>query len=124
METPASRLHDYLTTIRANLGFDKLTQMRAESKTGGALGQVSEMENKLLQAVNGALEAKNPTVLKKNLEKIRDLYPRYRQHLKETYKTKYGVDFGPARRRKTDAPPGIEQSIWDHMPEEKRKLFR
>ena len=43
-------------TIRAMLGFDVLKKMREESPTGGALGNVSELEIKFLQAVAGELE--------------------------------------------------------------------
>ena len=49
-------LSQKLATIKANIGFDRLQEMRNNSVTGGALGQVSEMENKLLQAVWGSLE--------------------------------------------------------------------
>lgn len=55
-QSEARALKNDLETIRANIGFDKLQDMRANSKTGGALGQVSDLENKLLQAVNGALD--------------------------------------------------------------------
>lgn len=54
-----SSAHDVarlVDTIKANVGFDKLQDMRANSPTGGALGQVSEMENRLLQATLGNLE--------------------------------------------------------------------
>ena len=55
-----SAAHDVqadIDTIRANVGFDRLQQMRDSSPTGGALGQVSEQENKLLQSVMGSLDA-------------------------------------------------------------------
>ena len=45
-----------METIKANIGFAQLQEMRNASKTGGALGQVSEMENKLLQSVKGSLD--------------------------------------------------------------------
>ena len=54
--TEARDLKSTLDTIRANVGFEKLQQMRNASPTGGALGQVSEMENRLLQSVLGSLE--------------------------------------------------------------------
>lgn len=54
--TEAKRLSNLLDTIKANVGFSELQSMRAESPTGGALGQVSEMENKLLQSVLGSLD--------------------------------------------------------------------
>jgi hypothetical protein len=71
--TPQKNLSEILGTIKANIGFDKLQDMRNNSPTGGALGQVSEFENKLLQAVQGSLDqSQSPAELKKNLEQIRD----------------------------------------------------
>jgi len=70
--TDARTLDGILTSIKANIGFDKLQQMRADSPTGGALGQVSDFENKLLQAVQGSLDQlQSGRVLKKNLEAIK-----------------------------------------------------
>lgn len=74
--TEARRLNNLLDTVKANIGFDKLQSMRDNSPTGGALGQVSEFENKLLQAVNGALDPKDTKTLKKNLDSIKELYPK------------------------------------------------
>lgn len=54
--TPQYDLKATLDTIKANIGFDQLQQMRDSSPTGGALGQVSEQENRLLQAVLGSLD--------------------------------------------------------------------
>jgi hypothetical protein len=45
-----------LDTVKANIGFDQLNQMRASSPTGGALGNVTEKELKFLQSVAGSLE--------------------------------------------------------------------
>lgn len=42
-----------LGTIQANVGFDELQEMRDNSPTGGALGQVSEREIDFLQALRG-----------------------------------------------------------------------
>ncbi len=56
---PGTPQHDVarrLEVIKANVGFDKLQAMREASPTGGALGQVSENENRLLQSVLGSLE--------------------------------------------------------------------
>ena len=56
---PGTPQHDVarrLEVIKANVGFDKLQSMREASPTGGALGQVSENENRLLQSVLGSLE--------------------------------------------------------------------
>lgn len=56
---PGTSAHDVaalLDTIKANVGFDKLQAMRDASPTGGALGQVSEFENRLLQSALGSLQ--------------------------------------------------------------------
>jgi hypothetical protein len=73
--TDANTLSKKLDTIKANVGFDKLQDMRSNSPTGGALGQVSEFENKLLQAVHGSLDQEQAAKeLVKNLERIAMLY--------------------------------------------------
>lgn len=71
-------LEENLLTIKANIGFNELAQMRKDSPTGGALGQVSDMENKALQAARASLEQKqSPGQLRKNLGKIKDSYERW-----------------------------------------------
>jgi len=54
--TEARALSTDLDTIKANVGFEELQAMRDASPTGGALGQVSEHENRLLQAIRGSLD--------------------------------------------------------------------
>ena len=54
--TPQHDLANTLNTIKANIGFAKLEEMRLNSPTGGALGNVTERENTLLQSVLGAIE--------------------------------------------------------------------
>lgn len=72
--TPAYDLVAAIDTIKANVGLDKLQDMRNNSPTGGALGQVSEFENKLLQAVLGNLENSQSTEqLKGNLQELKVL---------------------------------------------------
>ena len=55
-ETQAGVLARYLETIKANVGFRALQEMRDNSPTGGALGNVSELELKQLNAVKGSLD--------------------------------------------------------------------
>lgn len=45
-------------SIKANIGFDKLNQMRQESPTGGALGNITEQELAFLQSTLGSLDLK------------------------------------------------------------------
>ncbi len=62
-----------LSGIQAQVGFDRLQQMREASKTGGALGAVSERELDLLISALGAIQQNtDPQTLKENLKFIRD----------------------------------------------------
>lgn len=69
--TQAFELKEHIKTILANVGFEELQQMRAESPTGGALGQVAVQELTYLQAVRGSLEqARSASALKNVLERL------------------------------------------------------
>ena len=71
-------------SLQANLGFDTLNQMRAASKTGGALGQVSERELDLLINAVEALDLEgDPEVLKENLNKVITHYNNYKRELRK-----------------------------------------
>lgn len=71
--TEARALQTDLDTIRANVGFEELQAMRDASPTGGALGQVSEMENRLLQSIRGSLDQLNEGQnLAENLRIVRE----------------------------------------------------
>jgi hypothetical protein len=73
--TDAFNLNQRLLTIKANLGFDRLQQMRDASPTGGALGQVAVQELNALQATVGSLElGQDRKELSKNLNKIEHHY--------------------------------------------------
>lgn len=56
--TEATDLRADVTTIKANLGFNTLQEMRRNSPTGGALGQVAVQELEMLQATVAALDQK------------------------------------------------------------------
>lgn len=73
--TPSKDLNETLKTVKANVGFETLQNMRQNSPTGGALGQVSDRENELLQAVRGSLEqAQSVDQIVKNLKTLRNHY--------------------------------------------------
>jgi len=60
-----------LKTVQAAVSFDRLTQMREESKTGGALGAVSTIEIQLLMNAYGDLQQDTaPAKLRKSLLNI------------------------------------------------------
>ncbi len=73
--SPAHDLSNTLDTIKANVGFDKLNAMRAASPTGGALGNVTEFENRLLQSTIASVRQSQGTPqLLGNLTKVEQVY--------------------------------------------------
>jgi hypothetical protein len=76
--TPAYTLNQRVSTIKANLGFDRLQQMRDASPTGGALGQVAVQELQALQNSVASLEVgQDKKELEKNLGKIKEHYTKW-----------------------------------------------
>lgn len=55
--TEGARIRASINTLKAKVGFAVLQDMRDNSKTGGALGQVSNQENQYLQNALAALDA-------------------------------------------------------------------
>jgi hypothetical protein len=73
--TSAYDASQLLMTIQANVGFDRLQQMREASPTGGALGAVSDFENRQLQATLGNLsQSQSQSQFLRNLERLEDIY--------------------------------------------------
>lgn len=64
-----------IKTIKANIGFDRLNQMRQESPTGGALGNITEQELAFLQSVLGSIDLgqKDDAILA-NLTRLDKIY--------------------------------------------------
>jgi hypothetical protein len=90
--TAGRNLENAITTVKANLGFDRLQQMRDASPTGGALGQVAVQELVALQSTVASLDrGQSPEVLKSNLEDVKYYYDRWRKAVN-------GQDPGPAVR--------------------------
>lgn len=73
--TGARDLKALLDTVKANIGFQALNEMRAQSPTGGALGQVTERELAFLQATVANLEQSQSTEqFKQNLARVRQAF--------------------------------------------------
>lgn len=91
--TPAADFAALTDTIKSNIGFDRLQQMRNDSPTGGALGQVSNQELVLLNSALGSLSQKqSPRQLYDNVMRIKTHYLRVIQALKNEYEAA-GYDF-------------------------------
>lgn len=83
-ETDARNFRAELDTLKANIAFNELTAMREASKTGGALGAVSDREMNLLQSALGALDAgQSPENIRQQLQKIKESVQRWQsaQHV-------------------------------------------
>jgi hypothetical protein len=73
--TRAADVKALATTIRSNIGFDRLQAMREQSPTGGALGNVTERELAELQATLGSLEqSQSEEQLLQNLDRLERVY--------------------------------------------------
>jgi len=77
--TEAYDVGSTIDTIKANIGFDQLSAMRAASPTGGALGQVAVQELNFLQATLGNLkQGQSPEKLQDNLYAVKYHYDRWK----------------------------------------------
>ena len=113
--------------LKSNATIESLNAMRAASPTGGALGAVSDSENKMLAAKAGALDPSSPNF-------ARDLDD-YELTL---LKTVHGAEAGERIFKETrgdkpqikppatdaDLPDGVTQEEWDAMTPEDRALWQ
>lgn len=93
----AFELESTLETIKANLGFDRLQQMRDNSPTGGALGSVAVKELDALQSTVANLRiGQSDEQLKKNLKKIDEHYSKWADTMKKAGRSDM-VESAPAK---------------------------
>ena len=86
METRTGTIDAALNTVKSNASFTALQQMRDASPTGGALGAVSDLENKLLAGTIADLRPNQSTEeLKKGLLRVKAAF-----HVLATNKYKEG----------------------------------
>lgn len=88
-QLPGSEARDVqadLQTIKANIGFDELQEMRENSPTGGALGQVAVQEIEFLQSVLANLEQDQSVgQFKRNLGEAKQAIQQSNQRIIEAY---------------------------------------
>ena len=107
--TQAQALGTLLTTIKANVGFQALQEMRANSPTGGALGQVSERELAYLQATLGDIgQAQDGAILTQKLKalqaQIEGMHGRLQQAYDMTFRPLTEAEGGDGNQYTTRAP--------------------
>lgn len=84
--TPAYNLARQLDTVKGNIGFDKLQNLRDNSPTGGALGQVAVQELQMLQATLGSLDqAQSKEEFKAGLDQIKKIRADFRRMKRDAY---------------------------------------
>jgi len=70
----ARNVKNLLKSVQSNVAFNRLQEMRDASKTGGALGNVSNVELGLLMAAHGAIQQDlSPELLITNLKRIDEI---------------------------------------------------
>ena len=88
-----ANLEATLDTIRANLSFEELSKMRANSPTGGALGGIAVRELDLLGSTVAGLSAdQSPQEMRRSLELVDTTYAR----VEATLKLAAGLELTPA----------------------------
>ena len=97
-----------LLTLKSQVGFGVLQAMRNASKTGGALGNVSDAEGKRLEANLAALDkAQSYDQFKESLQKIIDFSTEAKGRLAGAYNLKYNKD--DKRLNSADKAPTAEK---------------
>lgn len=87
----AANFDAQLGTLKSQTAFSVLQNMRNNSKTGGALGQVSDKEGQLLQDNLGALDkAQSSKAYKESLKKIVDYTEQAKVRIQKAYDMQWG----------------------------------
>lgn len=95
-----------LNTLKSQVAFGVLQDMRNNSKTGGALGSVSDAEGKRLEANLAALEkSQSVEQLKANLAKIIDYTQGAKERLAQAYNMRHKTAEGTGARLNNPAAP-------------------
>lgn len=82
--SPAYNLGAEIETVKANLGFDRLQQMRDNSPTGGALGAIAVQELVALQSTIANLDPnQSDDQLRQNLERVKTHYQNWQSAVEQ-----------------------------------------
>lgn len=118
--TDAANFKAGLETLKSQAGFSVLQAMRDASKTGGALGQVSDFENRMLQANLGALDtAQSEDEFKAALNKIITYTEEAKERLRNAAKSAPAAPTGAS-----GVPTGVDPKIWAVMTPGEKALWQ
>ena len=91
--TTAADLAGNLETIKSDAFVANITEMRQNSPTGGAVGNVSDKDLEMLQSLQTSFRQNlKPTTLKKNLKKYKDIRDKVARDAKAGFIRKYGTE--------------------------------
>lgn len=117
-----------LEQLRSQVGFAVLQAMRDASKTGGALGNVSNFELQSLQNNLAALQnAQSESQIKDELKKLQDWSVSAKDRLRSAYNMKHSgaSPAVPAGAKPTGGPPpGVDAKVWNAMTPQERDLWK
>lgn len=72
---PEYNIRSFVESAKSNIGLDRLQQMRENSPTGGALGQVPFQQQKRLEQVYGEVDFGQPVeTMEHNIKRIMNIY--------------------------------------------------
>jgi hypothetical protein len=102
----ANALSDY-NALLSVAGFQELQAMRDASPTGGALGQVSDSENRLLQqSAFASSRTQSETKFRESLKTYLKLLRESKARVEKAYERTYGGRFAPTRGGSSQPPAG------------------
>jgi hypothetical protein len=101
-------LNQKIESLRSAAGLTSLQAMRQASPTGGALGQVSDRENAILQNALAALDPnQSPQAFREQLQRIEAYVQRTQKRLQAAFQEQYGAGQGPSSSPTASDPLGI-----------------
>ena len=144
--TVTNRISKFKESALSNVGLDTLQQMRENSPTGGALGQVPIQQQKRLEQVLGSLDVTQELpVLEQNMQRVINIYldivygaeaerallvekgELTEQENAEINSFYYDLPFDPLGRpieQEIPKPDDIDQAVWDAMKPEQKALWK
>ncbi|HYF37442.1 MAG TPA: hypothetical protein VD994_19225, partial [Prosthecobacter sp.] len=118
-ESEARYFRGQLQTLKSSIAFNELTAMREASKTGGALGNVSNIELALLENALGSLDAaQSPQQFAEQLTKIENSIKRWQDAVK-AHGSSGGKNRIRVRNKATGQTGTISESAFDPAKYEK-----
>ena len=113
-ESDALTMSTDLKQIQGNLAFDRLQEMREASPTGGALGQVSEVELELLKSAMQSINQKlSPEEFKTRLLEVKRLYSQLRDKSLQDYAFSMATTTNPEVRAEYDTQMQMYKKMID-----------